>query len=141
MFQAQQCYPGKEVPLIAPPSLDPHPTVLSTSALADLDFLSFPPILDEQFLAEYRETSKLKVVLIGEKEIPVLNPIVNSGPLGPPLGFCPPGDWLTEHLNQGVLKSYLHDLQVRMAIGGGYFSGKAIETGRKVWQLAKFKQT
>ncbi len=63
--KVQQGYPGEEVPLIAPPSLDPHPTVSSTSAQADLDFLSFPPISDEQFLAEYREASKPKVVLIG----------------------------------------------------------------------------
>ncbi len=85
--KVQQGYPGEEVPLIVPPSLDPHPTVSSTSAQANLDFLSFPPISDEQFLAEYREASKPNVVLIGEKDVPVLNPVVNSGPLGPPLGF------------------------------------------------------
>ncbi len=136
LFQEQQCYPGEEVPLIAPPSLDRRPTVSSVHVEADYNSLSFPPMSDEQFLAEYREASKPKVVLIGEKEVPVLGPVFSgNSPLDAPMGFSPPGDWLTAHLNnEKVLQKYLHELQRKTAVGGGYFLEKAMKTGKKAFE-------
>ncbi len=123
--------------LILPPSLDRRQPTSSASVQADRDCLCFPQISDQQFLLELRESQR-PVALINGKEVPLLASNLNTSTvLGGPLNLCPPGDWLQAHLNQGVLESYLRELQSSVILSdseGGTFNEKIIQMGKRAFE-------